>query len=336
MIQETMKMTIPSRRAVHEHGQRLRGFTLTELLVVIAIIALLVAILLPALGIVASKARETETLSTMEEFAKACDAFHHEFGYYPGLVPEPILANDPQISGTENALLHLAGGAVREIDLTTDEYDALSSSAGWEELVFNGPNGNFRIKVNINQIGNGPFIKGRQYQPFYSPKESDLTPVRMTDAGTDVDNLRIPDIVDAWGMPVIYARTMRDTGLLVGMLDDAPQFTRSCFYPYFDVPELGESGDDQSDSILVTSGDPDSTFAQIIRHAAFGEVDQPLIGTPRGRYVLISAGPDRTFFSRFDGPGDVGSPIDNIVTHPEFGTPKVVEEYDDLRVFGGG
>ena len=92
------------------------GFTITELLIVIGIIVLLIGILLPALGKVNERAKVAETNATMEEFAKACEAFRQEFGFYPGIVPEEILASDPQISGTENAIFHLMGGAIDQND----------------------------------------------------------------------------------------------------------------------------------------------------------------------------------------------------------------------------
>ena len=109
--------------------------------------------------------------------------------------------------------------------------------------------------------------------------------------------------------------------------------------PYVTSTALGELGRDQSFSILSRlSADPNAAFGQIIRHPAFGQPNQPWSGTARGAYVLISAGPDGIYFSQFDGPGTSTALVDDIVTNsnPDFNTPTVVKEYDDIRRFGGG
>src|SRR5262245_11450634 len=79
---------------------RHRAFSITELLVVIGIIVLLVGLLLPALAAAQQKAKAVSTTGTAEQFALACESFHQKFGFYPGVVPENILAADPKISGT--------------------------------------------------------------------------------------------------------------------------------------------------------------------------------------------------------------------------------------------
>jgi type II secretory pathway pseudopilin PulG len=322
-----------------------RGFTITELLVAVGIIVLLIGILLPALGKVLQRAKATQTASTMQEFAKACDAFQQEFGFYPGLVPEDILANDPKITGTENAILHLCGGGI-------DQDDPLYGSppggaAGWTEITFGSGANQFKIKVNPSRVGTGPRIAGQEYAPFFAPKASELTPTagQVPQSGAPA-SLVLPDLLDAWGQPVVYLRAMREIGPLVGSGANG-QFSRSPMLGYLmaniggegsELAGLGDLGKGQEDSILRVAPDPDKTLAQIIRNPAFGKRNEPENGTPAGRYALLSAGPDGIYFWKKDGPG-IGTTngVTNIVdttTNPA--GADIVSKYDDVRVFGGG
>ncbi len=350
---------------MHTTSQLRRGFTLIEILVVVGIIALLIGILLPALSKVQERARMTQTMGLMQEFAKACDAFQQEFGRYPGLVPEEILANDPQISGTENAMLELMGGGVRKNDVDTSTYTNTTTgfgASGWVELTFT-PTGqpDFKVKINVGKIGDGPFINGKQYPPFFAPKANDLRPTagqmigKSRTAELATSTTRIPDLMDAWGNPIIFLRAARNVGPLAGTNKDRAQFLvldddgtkYGTMDPYLGSDNLGDSSLPQTKTGAGTSPiytlfedgstavDKKKLFAQFLRHPGFGDPALPLSGTPRGKYLLISAGKDGVYFSRIDGLGNKTTPVTSTIILSKEGLAGL-DNWDDIRMFGGG
>ena len=72
----------PSR--LRTHRPQPRGFTLVELLVVIGIIALLIAMLLPALNKARKQAWEVACASNLHQMGIATQMYINESGYYPG------------------------------------------------------------------------------------------------------------------------------------------------------------------------------------------------------------------------------------------------------------
>lgn len=352
------------------HPTTRRGFTLVELLVTVGIIALLVGILLPALGKVQERAKATQTRGLMEEFSKACDSFQQEIGRYPGLVPDDILAGDPKFSSTENALLELMGGGVRKADMEQTAYDALKTADGWTEVSFNVSGGTpYLVKINPGKIGEGPRIAGKQYTAFFAPKAADLQPIGgklggndqpLTDeqgnpivtTAPDGEIAKIPGLRDAWGNPLLYLRSVRTMGPLCGRAADRPQFIVlsnsggrfAGLQPYLGSPSLGAMMSKQTKanapsgaaySVLDGADDQGKirNFAQLIRNPAFGEANKPLQSSPRGRFVIFSSGKDGIFFSTEDGPGRKGAPFTDLASKDGLAA---IDNYDDIRVFGGG
>jgi type II secretory pathway pseudopilin PulG len=282
---------------------------MTELMVVVAIIAVLAGILLTAMGGVRRRAMSTQTQSTMQEFAKACEAFQLEHNRYPGMIPEQALANLDAlalgaipISGTENALLDLMGGArakstlLNPTDPDFEDIPDCDPTAG--NICPNLDDVAWELRVAVNRIGEGPKINGRLYAPYFTPTQKSLQAVEGQKSEPSQD-VQIPDLVDSWGQPIIYVRRARSSGKLVGDSDQTAQFYIATMKPYTESAGLGRlSGDQEAQSILNVAAEPEATFAQILRHPGFGSS-----GT---------------------------------VAEAQHNTPRVVEEYDDLRVFGGG
>jgi len=324
------------------------AFSMVELLVVIAIISVLVGLLLVALKGAKVRAEVTKTSTTMQSFSSACDAFQFEHGQYPGVIPENILAADPAISGTENALLHLMGGyrVISPWDgpasAAVMDYDNFGNGDSIIEHTFG--NSGWKLKVDLLRIGEGPLINGTLYSPYFTPKgdEFAVTKGQFYVGFNGMNSRGVPDLIDAWGQPIVYVKRSRPIGPLAldSDQDVPPQFLYGTMIPYLESPGLGEFGKDQTNntngSIFNHADNPTATFAQILRHAAFGEPDEPLKGNSQGAYILFSAGPDGIYFSIADGPGTSVNPVYNIVDDDDYGNPLVVNEYDDIRIFGGG
>lgn len=351
---------VRTQTKLHSGMRRSGGFTLTELLVVIGIIALLVSILLTALAHARSKALATSTLATMEGFRQACETYQLEQGEYPGLLPDRLLQYFPEITSTENAILALMGGArvLRPSDVGTPVNDDYDLYVGFE-LTYNDGGQMWKVKIDTNRIGEGPYYKGKTYAPYFTPKESELGTnpgvqtnetydeptgvIYITSVGSAASPVRLPDLLDGWGQPIIYARRMRPVGKIVDVEANSPQFLFTPAgslvgtAPYVQSTKLGKLGHDQTASgrasvlnVGTTTQQKVDTWAQVLEHPA-------LRGEPRGAITLLSAGSDGIYFSKIDGSGSSSEPITAVGDPSPFYDlgPTIVDDFDDVRVFGG-
>ncbi len=327
---------------------RMRGFTLIEVLVVIAIIAVLAGILLVALSSVQKAAKKTKTDSLMQSFGRACDMFALDHDRYPGILPDSARssADASAITPMGNALLELMGGARVETDNSPsevrDEYANFEGTEYTFEDQFTGDT--WRLKFNADEFGAGPWINGRDYEPYFSPKGGDLQYIAPEQGGTGSGEYVFPRLVDAWENPIIYLRAARDDGPL---LDDPaengyPQLDNTI--PQFDLPDLQnyfpEPWQDEHSFIGTRESTEDRLAWLTLRlsHPSFWEgIDNSGVAwaTARGKYLLLSPGPDKIYFEKASPPLDVDG---TELTNPTSGdiTPDKMTTWDDVVVFGGG
>jgi prepilin-type N-terminal cleavage/methylation domain-containing protein len=85
------------------------AFTLVELLVVLAIIGILIALIVPAVSVVLTKARNTRIALEVAALGQAIEAFKHDAGDYPPNTNDPalvrrfILKRWPQLNSNQQA-----------------------------------------------------------------------------------------------------------------------------------------------------------------------------------------------------------------------------------------
>ncbi len=336
------------------------GFTLIEILVVIAIIAVLAGILLPALSSVQNAAKKTQSESLMQAFARACDEFALDHGRYPGLLPDSAV-DGTTITSMQNALLELMGGGRAKNNNSPqsviDEFDAFANTASVstepdDGIVDPATNITWHVAFNEQRFGEGPWIQGRAYEPYFSPKSNDIKYTSPDFSDSNIWNIfEFPALIDSWETPIMYFRAIRKNGPI---LDHANNYqSNDGELPQFELPGLNDHFDNlnTANSILTSlqdgydvNDDQDAVawLTIALAHPSFWETDTSFEngtawGGTRGRYMLLSAGQDKIYFEVANEQVHEDHSADEPLLSPQNGevTPEIIETFDDVIVYGG-
>ena len=200
--------------------RRSPGFTIVEVLVVVSIIALLIAILLPAIGKARDAARQTQSAGNLRNLAIANDTYAADWAdrQFTGC-PDDIglVAGDPVRYNSEigcmgqllagydqNGSLYGAwcGGGMCDADLAGDDLTwSLTFHLLYQPLSYNVPNpplifGGFRTPNNKSF---NSYVGNRFYDPiFWAPK--DVIPLRLAEPYFEhPEEFRVPENADEVG-----------------------------------------------------------------------------------------------------------------------------------------
>jgi prepilin-type N-terminal cleavage/methylation domain-containing protein len=319
------------RRSRHIAQLARRAFTLIELLTVIGILAIVIAIIIPAMNLARRAAKNADTRSTLSNLSQAISLFNNDKRHYPGYF------GTREMGAATNA--SAAGGFDTMSNIMLDLMGGVTTTAVGGSVIAVGPSA---TTVNVDlasfgatqQSGNGATVRG-----YFVPDGKKM--VAQSGAGQRFggnQNNLLPSLVDAFGQPILawaQDETPSDGAFAVDAYTPA---TPAKFYwaqnaaflkggnsPATGVTSLGKLAENQTFSagagsllsdtnttppmpatVPPTTGHITTMLALLGNPAAPDDVSATSPKSSRGPIILHAAGADGVFVGAQDRGGKSG------------------------------
>ncbi len=232
---------------------RRRGFTLAELLVVMAIIAIVIALIVPALGGSRNAARAGATKQQITQISNACSSFVNDERRTPGHFSAREMGVSENLtmgmSETENVMLDLIGW---------------QKAANTSNEISVGPSATGALKIDYQLIG----VPGQGSKQYYVPDKRHYLPQTAlsqqmantpnANAAAEGDPKQLPDVVDEFLNPILiwrqddtYVTKPSSTNYKFAVTDSGTGQTGAKYYwasnaCFLTAPQLGKKQLDQT------------------------------------------------------------------------------------------
>jgi type II secretory pathway pseudopilin PulG len=269
---------------------------LIELLIVVAVIAVLISILIPAMGKIHERARAAQTTATLAALQSGLERYFNDFNMYP---PSNIDSTPTYGGLTRNrGSVMVAQGLVGYLDSVSNG-DGAGPSYG-------DPAYGFRTRKVPTAMGGGTI-----YGPYVAPDAKTLKAVGVDQYFVDGWSEQITTGgTSYWNHEILYFRSTRAPGAdpvklqavgptaVPGNIFGTGTITSSNDY-YFDTSDCAAEKDDAKGQSIPSPTAKTTTagfFAQL------GATDNTTFTNVLGAksFLLISAGPDGKYFTNDD------------------------------------
>lgn len=318
-----------------------RAFTLIEMLTVIGILAILIAIIIPAINGARNAARKTDTRTQMTGVTQAVAAFQIDNRRLPGYFsPKQMGAAANSAAGfttMDNMMLDLLGGVAPQASPSTI---IVGASGNTQDQVF----------LDINAMGSTKQSStgtiSKSYMTFDQKRfVAQPGPSRATNL---IGNEAFPTLVDSFGQPILawVADDVPSAGAFAAVDVASAGANGARFYQaqnagFLNSASLGKAKQNQRYAQLGSVISDDNSVANIrmSMEALLGNASQPdptaPVGTPRplaarAPLVLHSAGLDGIYMGKQDKGARQG-----FVAYQPNADPFGGALFDDIIVTGG-